>query len=284
MKKLPVIISAILVLCGCEQLGISTPISAISATITSNTSTPEIYTATALVEPFATKTTIPTLVYYWYPTITPDPKETPEPTITAPPSRFYLEDLSSGLWIEEYDLNSPTKNQGSNNRHPNSGSFYFFPKGGLIDGKLFQATEKVISHQYGEIYATLDGKEIATIECGQISPIETVITAWTYENHWIVQSICHQEFDIFWDGVSLNKSKGYQSSFAFQLLGQKPFYLFKRNEQVWLYYDGEEFLLGYDKVKLSYCCEYDAPSHYENMITFDAIKDEQLYYVMIGVH
>lgn len=223
-----------------------------------------------------TETLLPTLVYD-YRTF---PKDSIQPTITAPPSRFFSGTLPNGLELEEYpttNTNDYTLSDFVYDRHPESGGLYYFPKGGLIDGKLFWTTET-----HSEIHAFLDGEQITTIKCPPSTFSRSVINAWTYENHWIIEVFCRHGFDIFWDGNSLNASKGYQSSFAFQLLDKKPFYLFERDKQVWLYYEGQEVALDYDKILL-YCCENSPPKHYENMITFYAIKENQIYYVAIGL-
>jgi len=183
MKKLLLTVSVIwlLVLFGCQQAEIN-----MSSTATSYpTSTPPLDTATDVIKPTITKTAVPTLFYFWSYTATPNPDATAKPTVTAPPSRFSQGELPNNLWIEEYNTDTINNNSNIILRYPERGGVYYYPKGGLIDGKLFQAKERVVSGLYGEIYATLDGEEFANIECGQVSPIETVITAWTYENHWI---------------------------------------------------------------------------------------------------
>lgn len=237
----------------------------------------------------STETPYPTLVYYLYSTITPDPNKTPlppQPTITAPPSRNPPIILPDGLDIEEYPITQKDVYAIESpiiSRHLNKGGWFYWPKGGIINGKLFHAEEISINDHVG-IRATLDNEEIFVVDCEYVTTYPTVITAWVYDKHWIIQSICHQKFDIFWDGISLNSSKGYQSSFAFQILGQRPFYLFKRDDQVWLSFDGQEVLLGYEEVKLTYCCmSYHPPQHYERLITFYATKSDQLYYVAIGL-
>jgi len=279
----------VIILCGCEQRTFS----ALATPTLTTTSSPVVMptlTITVTPQPENTETPWPTLIYYLGSTNTPDPDKTsppPQPTITAPPPRSPSFQLPDKLEIEEYPIdNEDALNIESlvSSRHPNRGGWYYWPKGGKIDGKNFLASAVAREHLYAEIHATLDDHEIFTMDCGKVTPLPTVITAWTYGQHWIIQSVCHQGFDIFWDGVSLNASKGYQSSFAFQVLGQYPFYLFKRNDRVWLSYDGQEVLLGYDEVKLSYCCmNYPPPQHHENLITFYAIKSGQLYYVAIGL-
>lgn len=233
----------------------------------------------------ASETLIPTLVYD-YRTY---PKIENQPTITASPPSLTSSIFPKNLFIEEYQVDSKENTILIDNvydRHPNSGGvyLYFHPKGGIIDGKVFQAVEKVVSNGSIEIHATINGENIAVIECGAASPSTSLITAWAYKTHWIIQSNCYGVFDIFWDGISLNESRGYKSSFAFQLIGGNPFYLFERDEQIWMFYEDKETLLNYVDVKLSYCCEtYRPPRHYENMVTFYATKENQLYYVAIGL-
>lgn len=288
-KSITVAIISFLFLCGCGQNITHTP-TVTTLTVTPSPSNLPTSTATITPSPENTETPWPTLIYYLYPTITPDPNRIPlppKPTITAPPPRNPPIVLPEGLGIDEYQITKKdvyTIESLAYSRYPNKGGWHYWPKGGMIDGKLFLASESVREHQYAEIHATLENNEIFSVDCGNVPPLPAVITAWTYGQHWIIQSICHQEFDVFWDGMSLNNSKGYQSSFAFQILGQYPFYLFKRDNKVWLSYNGQDVLLGYDEVKLTYCCEtYHPPQHYENLITFYATKNEQLYYVAIGL-
>jgi hypothetical protein len=193
--------------------------------------------------------------------------------------------LPGGLKIEEYKIANDKEIYSIESlvaaRHPDQGGWYFWPQGGMIDRELFQAVVvKTSDGAHSQIHAELGNKTIFIVDCDQ------VITAWTYKNHWIIQGHCWGEpdtFEIYWDGTSLNASKGYQSSFAFQLIGGEPFYLFKKDGQVWLSYGDEVSILGYDDVKLTYCCEtYHPPQHYENRIAFYAEKNGQLYFVTIG--
>lgn len=232
----------------------------------------------------------PTLIYRFPTKSTLSPNETfstQEPTITAPPTKIYPAKLPGNLKIEEYNVTGITSENNMKDlvlsRHPESGGWYFWPHGGTLYGKQFRAEEVWIDNRV-RIRATLDNDEILLVDCTPGSTFPSVITAWVYDQHWIIQSICHQEFDIFWDGISLNTSKGYQSSLGFQILGQRPFYLFKRDKKIWLSYNGQEALLDYDDVKLSYCCNgYAPPQPYENLTLFYATKNDQLYYVAIGL-
>ena len=296
IMKNSIIIAIILAITiyGCKQNSISTPMAVTSATppiftsqpLSTATKTPTLNFPLSITKPKATKQRVtetpwPTLIYLI--TVTPDSHSspTPPPTITAPPSRNPPLVLPEGLGLEEYKITKKdiyTIESPVISRHENRGGWYYWPNGGMLDGKLFQALDKDPG-----IYATLDDKKIFVVDC-KPNPTRNVITAWTYGKHWIIQSACNEEFDVLWDGISLNTSKSHQSSFAFQVLGQYPFYLFKRDNKVWLSYNEKEVLLGYDEVNLTYCCEsYPPPQHYENLITFLATKNEQLFYVAIGL-
>jgi hypothetical protein len=251
-------------------------------------------TATQTVSPSATLTPVVLLT----------PTETVSPTATVPVRRNRHLDLPGGLSIEEYPIADTSEEIWSiwsfvYAQHKDIGAEYLLPKvegGQLNNGKIFRVEES------NGINAFLDGKRVAKLDCRYLTSF-AAITAWAYEDHWIIQTQCNLKkstditftdgkvivkvdkttYDVIWDGVSLNATQGYQASFAFQLLAGKPFYLFLRDDQVWLNYAGEEILLGYDEVKLNYCCmsEPPAPSHYEKMITFYATQGDQLYFVVI---
>lgn len=266
------------ILFGCEAKAVSQPI------LPTNT-------ATHMVAPSATATLTSGVLL--------TPTETVSPTATVTALRNRLLALPGWVSIEEYPIADTSEGIWSiwsfvRDHHKDAGVLYMLPKlegGKLNNGKTFRVEES------NGINAFLDGKRVAKFECRYLTSF-AAITAWAYENHWIIQTQCNVKksadgtfevvkttFDVIWDGVSLNASQGYQASFAFQLLDGKPFYLFLRDDQVWLNYAGEEALLGYDEVKLNYCCmsEPPAPYHYEKMITFYATEGKQLYYVAIGL-
>ena len=91
--------------------------------------------------------------------------------------------------------------------------------------------------------------------------------------------------EIFQDGQSLNEQYGYTESYSFQLMHGKPFYFFERDGRVGIVYDGQEILLGYDRVLHYGCCSAGVlnPLKYENMVGFFAVRGDKWYYVEIGV-
>lgn len=240
--------------------------------------------------PTATPTIQPTLIYLILPT--KDPSLAQEPTITAPPTRNPPLVLPGNLQTEEYEISFrdffDTAHFVEERHFSEMGGWYFWPRGGALNGKLLNAREEIVvidKIDYAQVYATLDGADFFRTDCGRVKVQAAVVTAWVYQNHWAIQAYCQDRFDIFLDGVSLNESNDYQSSFGFQVLGGKPFYMFKKDDQVGLFYDDKEVFLGYDSVVLAYCCTIDIhpPMHYENMIVFAAEKGEKLYYVAIGL-
>jgi hypothetical protein len=191
--------------------------------------------------------------------------------------------MPGNLFIEEFGQENNATWEEILYRHPNKGGWYFWPRGGALDGKLFDA-EEISFHTYSEIHATLDDQLIFSTKC-EISTLRAVITAWTYNNHWIIQSYCHDKYEIIWDGTFIDETRGYQSSYAFQLMDGRPFYLFTRKESVWLFFDDQEIPLGYDRIEINYCCESPPPpQHYERMILFTAIKEDKKYTVVIGIN
>lgn len=209
------------------------------------------------------------------------------PTISAPLSQNPIVELPGNLNIEIYEISIRDffnyEAQVWEKHYDEVGGKYSWQylRGGkqFINGKQLLATEKD-----AEIYITLGSEGILEAEC-LVSPMPRILTSWVYESHWAIQTFCEDNFDVFQDGVSLNTSKNYSSSFGFQLIGNKPFYLFKKNNSIGLYYEGKEVPLEFDKIVLAYCCTVtiSPPIHYENMITFAATKGEKLYYVAIGL-
>src|SRR5512138_1690420 len=99
-KSITVALISLIALCGCRENVSPVPTVALTAT-----SSPVVLpTSTTTPQPENTETPWPTLIYYLYPTITPDPNKTPKPTITAPPSRNSSLILPGGLEIEEYPI------------------------------------------------------------------------------------------------------------------------------------------------------------------------------------
>lgn len=245
-----------------------------------------------------TETNIPTITS----TETPIPTVTAPsvPTITAPPQREDLIILPGNLEIEEYPVTREEVWAIQDlvlARHPNHVMLkrYVNPSTAedfliTVDGEeiLVQQTtawKDKTSGLHAFIFLSKNNDVFRTIDCGPRWPVGPILTAWTFENVLILQTTHDEMLDVWWDGEFLNQREGYQSSLGFQILNGKPFYFFRRDDKMWLSYDGNEALLPYDKIETSYCCmryPIPSPNHFEDMITYFAIENGQEIFGVIG--
>jgi hypothetical protein len=141
-------------------------------------------------------------------------------------------------------------------------------------------------------------EEIYSIPAGDGSPINTLQGLWTYSNHWVLeivhvtQAISSQNEisldavgQIVQDGESLNQQYGYEETFGYQLIYEKPFYFFKRDGQIGISYDNQEMELGYTQIPHYQCCSGAElnPKSAQSMVAFFAQRDGKWYYVEIRV-
>jgi hypothetical protein len=130
---------------------------------------------------------------------------------------------------------------------------------------------------------------------GTTSPFRVLTT---YDDHWVFEIAKaktppsnNQDVDsffsseIFVDGQSLNDHHGYEESYGFQTLHGRPFYFYKRESKIGIFYDGQETDLGYDGLLHYGCCSSSAlnPRMAQNIIGFFARGGDQWYYTEIGV-
>jgi hypothetical protein len=144
---------------------------------------------------------------------------------------------------------------------------------------------------------TRNGSPIYKIPVGNSSPIGSVRGLWVYGSHWALETAFvtnrqeGNEIDsqtvgqVSVDGKRLKTQSGYQETFGFQTLRNKPFYFFKRNGRIGISYDGEEVQAGYDEVPHYYCCSAATlnPRVYQNMAAFFARKGSTWYYIEAGI-
>jgi hypothetical protein len=131
--------------------------------------------------------------------------------------------------------------------------------------------------------------EIYRIDVGMGSPITALRGLWTYNGHWVLETAYITPERVVGkltrDGDLLNDSQGYSDTFGFQLIHGRPFYFFRRDARLGLYYDNHEVLPGYDEIPRYGCCseaEVNARQA-ENMVAFFARRDRTWYYVEVGV-
>lgn len=100
---------------------------------------------------------------------------------------------------------------------------------------------------------------------------------WTYGDHWALEVL--EAITI--DGQPVNEEYGYQKSFEFTLLGNKPAFFFERDGQVGLNVDGREIQLPGQGIPHYNCCAGATinPRNSDNVISFFLKDGNQWYYV-----
>ena len=151
----------------------------------------------------------------------------------------------------------------------------------------------------GEMTITfkLDEEEVLSVNCGAVSPVNPLRGMWVIDRDWYAE-VAHVELEtdgngvkvitrgeIFVNGVSLNEQYGYDETFGFQPLDDKPFYFFSKDGQIGINYAGETYQLGFESVSHYACCSAAAfnPKAYLTMVTFFAQANNKEYYVELGL-
>jgi hypothetical protein len=143
----------------------------------------------------------------------------------------------------------------------------------------------------GNVIVTEDGQEIYRIAIGVGSPIESLRGLWVYDNHWVLETAYVSENadyivrgQISEDGILLNDKYHYEEAFGFQIINDRPFYFFSRDQKTNAWYDGQEILLGYDRIPHYSCCSSAElnPYQWQNRVDFFGLHGETWYLVQIG--
>ncbi len=170
----------------------------------------------------------------------------------------------------------------------------------LTATQLFTVTTtaaQVESHQVS-VVVKRNGQDLITVPAGVASPRNPLQGLWTYGEHWALEVLSTERSfpapgvisdeatgEIYVDGISLNQSKLYEESFGFQTIDGRPFYFFKRDGQIGIWFDGQETPLGYTEIPHYNCCSSAVlnPRSYQNNVAFFARSGEKWYYVEIWV-
>jgi len=161
-----------------------------------------------------------------------------------------------------------------------------------INGEELHAIEQFDNNK-ATVIVELAGKEVLSIDCGDISPINNLRGKWVSGDDWYVEIVyvnawSEEQFskgDIYKNGQSLNEEEGYDESFDFQILNGKIFYFFSKDGKLGYNYAGVESALDYDNIPHHLCCSGSTnnPRHYPKMVTFFGGKDDKSYYIELGV-
>ncbi len=279
--------------------------------ISTNTLTP-----TSTIQPASTP--LPTATMTDIPSATPETSTAP----TEPPISSYAQTFPNGLTAEEYALKGPAQVepltfeplQASQAvilaRHALVRSNYFKPQ--IIYGieRLVYAANGNSVYVAKERYSTgeepikvtvdvlKDHQVIYSAPAGEVSPLDHVQGLWVYGEHWMVEYAdimnttpnpgdiaSNPVGKIVQDGVLMNQRDGFLDGFGLQLLGDQPFYFFKKADgKIRVSYAGQTLPMSYDEIPHYGCCSASElnPIHAKTMIAFFARRSDTWYYVEIG--
>jgi len=159
-----------------------------------------------------------------------------------------------------------------------------FGEGQLVATEVYTNTDE---GQVGAVQVTYDGDVSYTVPLGLASPVDKLRGLWVYDGHWYLEVADWEgQGQVIQDGDLLNERYGYEETFGFQLLHDKPFYFYWREGQVGVSFDGQRTLLDYEHVRHNECCSMAEanPVQAENMVAFFALRDGMWYYVEMGVY
>ncbi len=160
-----------------------------------------------------------------------------------------------------------------------------------------QSSDGTASFDNVTVTFKLGDEEVLSVNCGAVSPVDPLRGMWVIGKDWYVE-VAHVENEvtgnvvttkaageIFMNGVSLNEQYGYDETFGFQPLDDKPFYFFSKDGQIGINYAGETYQLGFESISHYACCSGAAfnPKAYLTMVTFFAQRNDVEYYVEMGL-
>lgn len=101
----------------------------------------------------------------------------------------------------------------------------------------------------------------------------------SWSGHWVLEV----DGDVYIDGESLAQRLSYDEVFEWRLLADRPFYLFRKESQVGVSFDGHTLPYQYNKVPHNLCCEPSAlnPLGDEVRVQFYGLRSEMWYVVEV---
>jgi hypothetical protein len=164
----------------------------------------------------------------------------------------------------------------------------------FVNDEVLTATQTysdTTSGSNGQAIVSLDNREIFTTSIGSPSPVSALRGLWSDGNTWTLE-VARTRGDsnnfqvigeIYQDGISLNLKFGFQSTFGYQILGDKPFYFYQKNDQIGISYDGQEIPLGFEEIPHYNCCSGAElnPRQYTSLVDLFARKGQAWYFVEI---
>ena len=164
-----------------------------------------------------------------------------------------------------------------------------------LNGQQLKAVRQEID---GEVIITisLGDEEVLSVNVGVGTPLNNLHGLWVISEDWYVE-VAHTTLptvpdtpieirgEVFKNGISLNEQYGYEETFGFQPLDDKPFFFFLKDGEIGINYAGEDSMLGFDQISHYACCSAGIfnPRAYLNMVTFFATKGLRNYYIELGL-
>ena len=110
-------------------------------------------------------------------------------------------------------------------------------------------------------------------------PIYSVSRFRTWNGHW---SLAARDF-VIQDGEILNEKFGFQEIFSWNLVDDKPVYLFRKGPRIGFSYDGKILPLEYQDVGHHFCCGFSSNNPYvgEDTAHFFGKRNGVWYYVVV---
>jgi len=134
-----------------------------------------------------------------------------------------------------------------------------------------------------QFHVTRNGEIVYTVTPTGPFVEPPVKALWAWEWHWVLEA----EGRVIIDGMILNQQLGFDEIFGWRLIAGQPFFFFKRDGKIGLYYGGQIVEpYRYDEVVHYMCCE---PAIFniggnETMVWFYALRDGVWHYVEAGVY
>ncbi len=154
------------------------------------------------------------------------------------------------------------------------------PKAFLGD-QLLSVEMTSSAHQQGTLHIYLDNQPAYQFDMQYGRPTYgDYLGPWTYGGHWAVV-LLDTASRVLLDGQDVNSLYGYDESFEFSLLSDRPFFFYRQDEKINLWFDGQEIARGYDEIPHYNCCSPALlnPGRSLNLIYFFARRGEDWYYV-----
>jgi hypothetical protein len=216
------------------------------------------------------------------PSLPPTPN--PSPTISLVPTQ----ELPGGLLLFEFAYVWPPPGEEVAEREllvSQGGNWYPYinmvAPDILLDNSIRVFGEQLDQEKW-RIVVSAQGEVLYETLAINMSGYAGLLSAWGYEDHWAIEIVPYQNaqpeqalVDIIIDGESLQQEYGFSEVHSFQLLGNRPLFFYRDNEDVGIVYDGRIIPLEYDSIFLRIFPSLEgSPVPYVNLVVFWADRND----------